>query len=115
MISHIAQCKEIPEPIRNAIMGLQQEERFLPESSVYGSRKIFYDRVWSRLHEATEKVSDQAADAIENLKESDAIDTDNNKRKDLPDIAEDDPADVDAVPQPEEKKQKVEEMTTVSV
>jgi len=50
VISHIAQCKEVPEAIQSAVLRLQQDERFLPESAVYGSRKIFYDRIWSRLH-----------------------------------------------------------------
>lgn len=56
IIRHITSyCTDCPELIRVTVLRLQQEEQALqrevgPGNSAYGSRKIFYDRVWARLH-----------------------------------------------------------------
>lgn len=56
IVRHITNyCTDCPEDIRGAVLRLQEEEKVLrgtldSENSAYGSRKLFYDRVWSRLH-----------------------------------------------------------------
>ena len=101
VIAHVAQCKEVPDEIRNPIMRLQQEERFLPDSGLYGTRKKFYDLVWSRLH-GKEDVKEEADE--EEAAEEEAED---KKRK-----ASSPPAAAKAQP---EKKAKPEDAQNVSV
>jgi hypothetical protein len=56
IIRHITSyCTDCPEAIRVVIQRLQLEDEALqgqsdPENSNYGSRKVFYDRIWARLH-----------------------------------------------------------------
>ena len=82
-------------------MNLQQGERLLSDSAVYGSRKIFYDRIWSRLHCFTQKLKEVEVDKSEGS-EKDIIA--NDKRKDPPDETE-----VDPTSKPDEKRPRVQE------
>lgn len=53
MMSHITlYCRECPDQIRTWIDQLQQREHtdVVASSSTYGSRKVFFDRVWGRIH-----------------------------------------------------------------
>jgi hypothetical protein len=56
IISHIAlYCPKCPKDIRDIIMHLQRKENDISGTvtlnhSNYGSRKVFFDRVWSRIH-----------------------------------------------------------------
>lgn len=126
VISHIALCKEVPEAIQSAVLRLQQDERFLPESAVYGSRKIFYDRIWSRLHGIEdgegEAVSAEGGVSVKGkekpvVEETGPVEeaagpveeseSNKNKRKDPP------PEDAEPTSQPEDKKSRTEEESVV--
>jgi len=68
IITHVLQCQDCPDYIRKSVIKLQQDEKWLPESAVYGSRKIFYDRVWSRLHaheEEEEEEEDEEEEVVD--------------------------------------------------
>lgn len=102
IISHIAQCQQVPEPIQRSVMNLQQGERLLSDSAVYGSRKIFYDRIWSRLHGVTQKSEEMVINKSEGFV-NDNID--DNKRSNPPDEAGTDPS-----AKPDEKRQRVQKI-----
>jgi hypothetical protein len=53
-------CRFIPFEIRNALIELQRQEDtpVIQERRRYGSRKVFFQRVWTRLHGAPEKEYD---------------------------------------------------------
>lgn len=56
IISHVAlYCQECPKDIRSTVLRLQRKEHssegtMTSNNSMYGSRKIFFDRVWARMH-----------------------------------------------------------------
>jgi hypothetical protein len=55
ILKHIGnKCRFCPAPIRNAVLELQRQQEEREGLSTgrprYGSRKIFFQRVWSRLH-----------------------------------------------------------------
>jgi len=54
ILKHVgAKCKKCPDPIRKAVQSLQlkdNEQLAQGERPRYGSRKIFFQRVWGRLH-----------------------------------------------------------------
>jgi hypothetical protein len=60
IISHIAlYCPKCPKDIRDIVMQLQRKENSIAgtvslSNSNYGSRKVFFDRVWSRMHPSTD-------------------------------------------------------------
>ena len=64
MMSHITlYCRECPDEIRTWIDQLQQREQtdVVSTSSTYGSRKVFFDRVWSRIHIGGEPLTGEEA------------------------------------------------------
>lgn len=56
MVSHVSLfCKEVPEDVRNAVLSLKRIESSKDGSPtmkklIYGSGKMFFHRVWERLH-----------------------------------------------------------------
>ena len=63
MMSHITlYCRECPDQIRTWIDLLQQREQtdVVATSSTYGSRKVFFERVWSRIHIGGEPLTSEA-------------------------------------------------------
>jgi hypothetical protein len=69
IVSHVSLfCQSCPEDIRNALLGLQRIESSRDGSTtmkalVYGSGKLFFRRVWSKLHSS------------DRVGEGDAVDT----------------------------------------
>lgn len=69
ILKHISvKCRYCPPHIRNAVLELQRlmasPEGFPLERPRYGSRKIFFQRVWHRLH-GTDKDLDEEEDLLE--------------------------------------------------
>ena len=90
-------------------MSLQQGERLLSDNAAYGSRKIFYDRIWSRLHGTTQK-SEEAMNAVDKSEGLEKDNTGHNKRNDSPNDAVFDPTS-----KRDEKRQRVKEVQTAFV
>lgn len=64
ILKHIgSKCRFCPTEIRNAVLDLQHQqavrEGLASGRPRYGSRKIFFQRVWSRLHGTTAKAADE--------------------------------------------------------
>jgi hypothetical protein len=64
ILKHIgSKCRFCPTEIRNAVLDLQRQqaarEGLASGRPRYGSRKIFFQRVWSRLHGANAKAGDE--------------------------------------------------------
>jgi len=61
IVSHISLfCREVPEDVRNALLSLKRIESSVDGSAtmkklIYGSGKLFFHRVWTRLHRVSEK------------------------------------------------------------
>jgi hypothetical protein len=57
-------CPDCPKDIRDMVVRLQRDESDIAGNksiSMYGSRKIFFDRVWSRIHKDSEQPDTGAA------------------------------------------------------
>lgn len=75
ILKHIAgKCRFCPQSIRDAVIKLQQEPGPVENTSSgrprYGSRKIFFQRVWSRLHEEAEHESDDLSTETPDMEEA---------------------------------------------
>lgn len=63
IISHIAlYCQQCPKDIRDIVLKLQRSENSTEgavtlSNSMYGSRKVFFDRVWKRMHQDDEAIA----------------------------------------------------------
>jgi len=56
IISHVSTyCQECPQNIRDWVTTLQKRENESCRNNTYGSRKVFFDRVWSRMHQQREE------------------------------------------------------------
>jgi len=66
IISHVTQyCQECPADIREWIIRMQKREGKSSVSSSYGSRKVFFENVWARMHPPEKDViADAAATAV---------------------------------------------------
>lgn len=63
VLKHIThKCRECPRPIRDAVLDLQRSLEAEGNENAgrprYGSRKIFFQRVWARLHEVAGGIPD---------------------------------------------------------
>jgi hypothetical protein len=57
-------CPDCPKDIRDMVVLLQRNESDTAGNmsiSMYGSRKIFFDRIWSRIHKDSEQTETGAA------------------------------------------------------
>ncbi|GAX18557.1 hypothetical protein FisN_10Hh242 [Fistulifera solaris] len=75
ILKHIAgKCRFCPPSIRDAVIKLQQlpgpSETTSSGRPRYGSRKIFFQRVWSRLHEGAEHESDDLSTETPDMEEA---------------------------------------------
>lgn len=64
IISHVSlYCQECPKDIREVVSRLQKKENYSNEgtitlaNSMYGSRKVFFDRAWARMHPHDEAIA----------------------------------------------------------
>ena len=52
IISHVClYCPECPQDIRDWILKLQHQETESSQNNSYGSRKIFFNRIWAKMHD----------------------------------------------------------------
>jgi len=52
IISHVClYCPNCPQDIRDWILKLQHQETESSQNNSYGSRKIFFNRVWHKMHD----------------------------------------------------------------
>lgn len=68
-------CQECPQDIRDWILKLQKRES--SHNNSYGSRKVFFDRVWTRMH--GEKEQKKPAAAAEDDDEQHVLEEENVK------------------------------------
>ena len=69
--THMMECRQIPEPLKEALGELKKLRKEQTAALKNGSQKAFFSRVWKRLHDSGQQknaeeavATDDAADAI---------------------------------------------------
>jgi hypothetical protein len=101
ILKHIGgKCRFCPPNIRKAVVDLQRQqthkEGMASSRPRYGSRKIFFQRVWARLHDKGQIVEDAALDDVGNNQDDPAlVDDDKETTTKLANAADDEEEDDD--------------------
>lgn len=68
--NHLMRCKCCPEQIKGKLESLKQSHHTDKEAKKFGSQKIFFDIVWSRLHKTSGSPSSSQGGSMEELNNS---------------------------------------------